>query len=261
MGPPPPEIPEGWTTGPPDFIGIGVQKAGTTWWWRLLVEHPDVVGGKKETHHLRRLGWRPMFERDAQSYYRYFPRPAGAITGEWTPRYLTTPGVIDNIAALAPEAKLLVLLRDPVERYRSGVGEWQKRRERTGKRLNLWKARKDAHARSYYGFMLSHYVQRFGRERLLILQFEACKADPVAHYARTLEFLGLREFRPPAELIGTPRNVSQRRLSAKVLDEPPDLVDSLEDDVRLLQTLVPDLDLSLWPNFAHLAGTESPGDD
>jgi hypothetical protein len=252
-GKPRPEIPEGWETGPPDFIGIGVQKAGTTWWWKLLQRHPDTVGELKETHHLIRLGWRPMFEKDVESYHRYFPRPEGAITGEWTPRYLTMSSVVDAMKAVAPDAKLLVILRDPVERYRSGVGQWQKGKERRGKRLNLWVGRKDAYARSFYGFTLSRYVEAFGRDRLLILQLEKCRQDPAREYKRTLKFLGLREWLPDEEILGKPVNVSKKRPSPKVLDEPDDLVESFEDDVKLLMSFAPELDLSLWPNFRHLA--------
>jgi hypothetical protein len=249
----PPEVPEGWTVGPPDYIGIGVQKAGTTWWWKLIARHPDVVGTLKETHQLSRLGWRPMFEADIESYHRYFPRPAGAITGEWTPRYMSVPGVLDTMKSVAPDAKILVLLRDPVERYRSGVGQWQKRKEHRGKSLNLWAGRKDAYARSFYGFALSRYVEAFGRDRLLVLQFERCLSDPAGEYRRTLAFLGLRDWLPDEEIMGRPVNVSKKRPSPKALDEPDDLVASLEDDVRQLLGIAPDFDLTLWPNFRHLA--------
>ena len=47
--------------------------------------------------------------------------------------------------------------------------------------------------------------------------------------------------------------MSRKRPSPKALDEPPDLVQSLEDDVRLLLSFAPEIDLSLWPNFRHLA--------
>jgi Sulfotransferase family len=249
-GPPYPAVPEGWTVGPPDFIGIGVQKAGTTWWWTVLKAHPDMVGMVKETHQLARLGWRPMFEEDVRSYHRYFPRRDGSVTGEWTPRYMTMPGVVDNIRACAPDAKIIAILRDPVERYRSGVGQWQKRKERLGKRLNLAAGRKDAYARSFYGFMLQRYVEAFGRDRVLILQFERCKADPAGEYLRTLRFLGLGEWLPPENVLGRRVNTSRIKLSPKALDEPPDLVERLEEDVRLLRSFAPDIDLSLWPNFA-----------
>jgi hypothetical protein len=249
----PPPLKEGWTTGPPDYIGIGVQKAGTTRWWKLIVKHPDVVGWQlKETHQLSRFGWRPLFDADRETYYRYFPRPEGKKIGEWTPRYMNVPGVVEPMKALAPEAKLLVLLRDPVERYRSGVGQWQKHKERRGKRLNLWAGRKDAYARSFYGFALRPYVEAFGLDRMLILQFEKCLQDPAGEYKRTLEFLELDDWVPPPEDLGKAYNVSKKRPSPAALDEPADLVESLEGDVRELMTFAPDIDLELWPNFRHL---------
>ena len=91
---------------------------------------------------------------------------------------MSVPGVVDTMKAVAPDAKLLVQLRDPVERYRSGVGQWQKRKENRGKALNLWAGRKDAYARSFYAFSLSRYVEAFGRDRVLILQFERCLCRP-----------------------------------------------------------------------------------
>ena len=166
---------------------------------------------------------------------------------------MSVPGVVDTMKAVAPDAKLLVLLRDPVERYRSGVGQWQKRKENRGKRLNLWAGRKDAYARSFYAFALRRYVEAFGRDRLLILQFEQCLSDPAGQYRRTLEFLGLHDWLPDEAILGKPVNVSKRRPSPKALDEPADLVESLEDDVRELLAMAPDFDLALWPNFRHLA--------
>jgi hypothetical protein len=58
-------------------------------------------------------------------------------------------------------------------------------------------------------------------------------------------------------VLGKPVNVSKKRPSPKALDEPADLVESLEDDVRLLLSFAPEIDLSLWPNFRHLAAAAS----
>ena len=37
---PAPEIPGGWEAGPPDFVGVGTMRSGTSWWWYLLMQHP-----------------------------------------------------------------------------------------------------------------------------------------------------------------------------------------------------------------------------
>jgi len=261
-GKPPLPLREGWKVGPPDYIGIGVQKAGTTRWWKLITHHPDVIVNEpKETHQLSRYGWRPLFDEDREAYFRYFPRPEGKMIGEWTPAYMHNPGVVEAMKTLAPETRLLVLLRDPVERYRSGVGHWQKIKARRGKRMNLWAGRKDALERSFYAFALRPYIEAFGRERLLILQFEKCLADPAGEYARTLRFLGLPDWSPPPELLGKAYNVSADRPTATTLDEPPDLAEKLEADVQELLTMAPDFDLSLWPNFRHLAAGADTGAD
>ena len=103
------------------------------------------------------------------------------------------------------------------------------------------------------GAVTREMAEAFGLERMLILQFEQCLQDPAGEYQRTLEFLELPAWVPPPEVLGKAYNVSTRRPSPAALDEPPDLVESLEGDVRELLTFAPDIDLSLWPNFRHLA--------
>jgi hypothetical protein len=53
-----PVAPSGWTVAPPDFVGVGAQKAGTTWWYTLLSSHPGVhapPGRRKELHYFDRF--------------------------------------------------------------------------------------------------------------------------------------------------------------------------------------------------------------
>lgn len=105
----------------PDFVVIGAQKAGTSSLYSQLVAHPSVVPALvKEVHHFdfapRGLGW----------YRAHFPRRSimdavrartgYACTGEATPIYLFHPGVPARLRAALPEARLVVVLRDPVDR-------------------------------------------------------------------------------------------------------------------------------------------------
>jgi len=116
MGPgTPPEVPEGWSVGPPDFVGVGAQKAGTSWWAALIHEHPNVkrTGGvAKELHFFDRY-WESGFgASDIALYASYFPRPGGALAGEWTPGYMIDFWAPELIARAAPETRVLVLLRE-----------------------------------------------------------------------------------------------------------------------------------------------------
>src|SRR6185436_19482718 len=85
----PPDCPPGWSIGPADFVGIGADRSGTTWWHSLISSHPQVSvapGAEKEVHFFDPF-WDGSFgEDDAARYREQFPRAEGAIAGEWTPR-------------------------------------------------------------------------------------------------------------------------------------------------------------------------------
>ena len=90
---------------PPDFVGIGVQKAGTTWWYELLATHPGVSEAPdihKERHFFDRFATLPFGPDDARDYAGWFPR-ARDPGGEWTPDYLSLPWVPPLLARAAPD--------------------------------------------------------------------------------------------------------------------------------------------------------------
>jgi hypothetical protein len=118
---PPPAVPPGWGTGPPDYVGVGTVRSGTTWWNYLIRCHPEVAWPPrrpKEVHYLDQFsdGSRPA---DPGIYHAYFPRPEGLLCGEWTPRYMSDAPTAGLLAQHAPAARLLVLLRDPLARVSS----------------------------------------------------------------------------------------------------------------------------------------------
>ncbi len=120
----PPRLNPGEVLGAPDFVGIGAQKAGTSWWYQLICLHPDVYARPdihKERHYFDRYAVRPYGPEQSERYRAWFPRPVGRLSGEWTPDYLSMPWVPDLMSRAAPEAKFLVILRDPVERIASGL--------------------------------------------------------------------------------------------------------------------------------------------
>ena len=158
----PPKCPEGWSTAPPDFIGLGAQRSGTTWLYSLIAAHPDVQGeATKELHYFHRYWNRAFTPSDAENYARYFPRPPGRIAGEWSPGYLSHFWVAPLLDRAAPDAKLLVSLRDPVERYRSGVVlQGETRRPGAG-------AASTAFRLGCYGMQMEHLFSFVDRDRVL----------------------------------------------------------------------------------------------
>jgi hypothetical protein len=134
---------------PPDLLGIGAQRAGTTWLWETLRSHPDVwlptigkeihyfdevSGGGRDVSKRRRqrrmrrllrggaraLPWnlRFVFGRRDDDWYRRLFAPAGdRLTADITPEYLALePPAVRHAATVAPDARLVVMVRHPMER-------------------------------------------------------------------------------------------------------------------------------------------------
>ncbi len=249
-----PAIPEGASTGPPDFIGVGVHKAGTTWWWALLVGHPaiDGVPRRKELHLLDRMKDDPISDDQKDWYYRQFPRLPGHLAGEWTPRYQALPRMPSVVREVAPGAKLLTIVRDPVERYRSGLNQWHEENRRRSLKRDEKAGKREARMRGYYGRQVQRLVEVVGPEHMLVLQYERCVREPAKEFARTLEFLALEPYEPDPRLLQTRVNQTLGDKRSVPAQDEAALIAQYEPEVALLKRLVPDLDLSLWPRFRHL---------
>jgi hypothetical protein len=239
---------------------MGAEKAGTSRWLRLMEEHPDI-------HHLKRVGELHFFDHfadrwptpdDIHRYHRFFPRPPGGMTGEKTPMYMTLYWAPRMLAEAAPDARIIVMLRDPVDRYLSGRTHAEQYRAEavasgTSDEAFTRRAVETAFHRGEYATQLGWILEAFQREQVLAIQYERCSADPLGELARTFTFIGLANHTPEERLMA--RQVNAARID-KVPIEPQrqELIARLyEPEVRRLRELVPDLDLSLWPSFANLA--------
>jgi hypothetical protein len=243
----PPKLGPGERSGAPDFVGVGVQKAGTSWWYELIIDHPDVfarTGIHKERHYFSHFGVRPFGQREMEQYHGWFPRPPGTKTGEWTPDYLGFPWVAPLLAQAAPEARLLVLLRDPVERFRSGLHFRLSHGAPDDESVVA-----DAVRQGFYARSLRRYLDYFPLEQMLVLQYERCASDPAGQLNATYRFLGLAEHRP--QHIDRPINPSggKQQLDQEAVLR---LVDLYAADVQELSAMIPSLDLSCWPHFRSL---------
>jgi hypothetical protein len=240
----PPALEPGENAGPPDFVGIGVQKGGTSWWCELIADHPCVTSRNsihKERHYLSRFGTEPFGSEELERYHGWFPRQAGTITGEWTPDYLGYPWVPDLLARAAPEAKLLVILRDPVERFRSGLS-FLLSQGIFGTEATV----ADAVRKGFYARYLRRFLDYFPAEQFLVLQYERCAADPAGELGSTYAFLGLPDHRP--QDLRRSINVSGQKVPIE-RDALQRLTELYTPDVQDLHSLFPHIDVSLWPNF------------
>lgn len=106
----------------PDFVIVGAMKCGTTSLFQYLAQHPDIIVSKKKEIHYFDFG----YSNGLKWYRRQFPTKIQKIkrqlsgrrtvTGEASPYYMFHPHACKRMAALLPDAKLIVLLRNPVDR-------------------------------------------------------------------------------------------------------------------------------------------------
>lgn len=236
----------GWSPAPPDYVGVGTARSGTTWWDSLINAHPLVsrpAGTPKEVHFFDDRWERGLSDADIAAYHALFARPAGHLAGEWTPGYMLDAWTPALLRIAAPDARLLVLLRDPVERFRSG-------RTLAENRFSVGStARAAANAafnRGLYAGQLLRLWRVFPREQVLVLQYERCAADPVTELKRTFAFLGLEPATEGGPDPRVPVNASPGPKAALSAWQEDQLARRYAPENERLAALLPDLDLALW---------------
>ena len=245
--PQPPRAPKGWTVGPPDYVGVGTARSGTTWWDSLVRAHPRVsrhAETPKEVHFFDGLWREAMNEADVRRYHGFFARPSGHLSGEWTPGYMLDVWTPRLLRQAAPDARLLVLLRDPVERFRSG-------RTLAENRFTVGAtARAAANAafnRGIYADQLQRLWNVFPREQVLVLQYERCVADPATELRRTWEFIGLEPEIPAGLELDARVNESRGpKISLNEWQQEQLVRRYAPENARLAAMLPHELDLALW---------------
>lgn len=219
-----------WPTGPlrslADFLVIGTMRGGTSSLYRYLGKHPQIVPSLRKE--IEFFTW--YYGKGLTWYRAHFPlalrrqlvasseRPL--LTFEATPYYLFHPWAASRAGTTLPEAKLIVLLRDPVDRafshyrhmrrlgledltFEEAIRAEENRLAAAEERLteDPGYVSKVHHRYSYlargcYAEQLERWFARFDREAFLILRSEDLFVNPKATYTRILEFLGL----PPRNL-------------------------------------------------------------
>lgn len=191
----------------PDVLLIGAPRCSTTSMFWALVAHPGIaVPWEKEPHYFDAKFHRGSWWYRANFGLRASLRRNRQLAFEATPSLLPHPEAPGRVHGLCPDAKLLVLLRDPVERAHSewalfcSLG-WEHREFEAVVRASLdhgppspsdVAVREAPYLRSsrYVGH-LDRWVELFGRERLLVLSFDVLVSDPSGTLRSVLRFLGL----------------------------------------------------------------------
>lgn len=205
----------------PDFIIIGGQRCGTTSLYRQLTTHPCIARSRvKEIHYFdvffnKGASWyRSYFPSLLYKYYQQFWQNRNLLTGEASPYYMYYPHAPRRIAALIPRVKLIVMLRNPIDRAYSHYHHECKlgyetlsfedaiehEEERLAGEVEKLLADENYYsyshrqfsylARGIYVDQLDSWTRYFPRDQLMIMQSEVYYADPEKSYYKVLDFLG-----------------------------------------------------------------------
>lgn len=178
----------------PDFIIIGCQKAGTTWLWGMLDQHPDTdLPNKKEIHY---FGGSEMHAKGRDWYYDYFrDLDDTKITGEASTTYYydyvpywhnesskiefddSLPPIPEMIKEEMPDVKIIISLRDPVDRAISAYHHWLKKNSDLSPFWGLKKTAQELPKMrileyGFYAKYLEFWLKYFDKENIHVSIFE-----------------------------------------------------------------------------------------
>ena len=192
---------------PLDLVIIGAPKAGTTSLAQWLAKHPNAF-----MPHEKEISYFDLnYHRGRAWLDQRFAKSGDAIRIDATPAYLYVDEALERMARDAPNARLVVLLREPVDRVWSHF--WYNRSTGLDFRPFNWILRAETRdptnaphnlpigylACSRYMQRLDRYMEHFDREQLLVLFFDDLRADPHDVWKRVLQHAGLPHVELPEE--------------------------------------------------------------
>lgn len=188
----------------PDFVVIGAPKCGTTFLYHLLTKHPHVEPSAFKELHFFDL----LFEEGTEWYRQCFLPPKlkdgrETITGDGTPSYLFHPHAAERMAGVIPEAKLIALLRNPVDRTYSAYHHRARNRDQIRTFEETVETSLDGPnqgflSQSIYVDHLLRWSRFFSREQMLVLKSEDFFEHPRETMKFVLDFLDLPDWEPAA---------------------------------------------------------------
>lgn len=223
------------TTKLPDFFLVGAAKAGTTAVWQWLRQHPEVfLPANKEPSYFCFAGRSAspdagLFDPDytsriavtLKSYQQLYETAGARLKGDVSPVYLSSPESAERIAELCPNAKIVIILRDPVTRAFSqylhhrrdcieDLPSFSKAIQAEERRMAKGWSWAHAYTRNgEYLKQVSRYLSLFRRSHILFIRFEDLQDQPEECWRQLCEHIGASRCRFPQN-----RRVNETRAMA-----------------------------------------------
>lgn len=182
----------------PDFVGIGYPKCGTTFLYNTLTDHPQVENNKKERHYFSDV-FENFDSTDYEDYRLKFQKKNSSnIVGEYSPGVLYYPTNIQFLSSAAPDAKYVVMLRNPIDRCFSHYKQLHNARidivnpdnVREFDRLSVYP---EIIYSGLFTFGIEKALKYLDQEQIIILQYEKLIRDFNDEFKKLCDFLGIRE--------------------------------------------------------------------
>ena len=181
----------------PTFLGLGSQRCASTWLQRVLQRHPEVGMARKEPDY-----WSREVRRRPLGWYADLFRETGAAgkpaRGEISPSYATmSASEVAVVRETLPDLKLILLIRNPVDRICSAITRrWTYVDRDGGAAPRLWRLMREADgglARRFtdYERTIDVWGGAFGEDRLLVMRYDDVGRDPAGVAATVCRFLGV----------------------------------------------------------------------
>ena len=185
---------------PVELFHIGAQKCGTTWLFRCLQEHPEVACPPRHTIHYFDM----HYHRGRDWYATHFAdRRPGQLAIDPTPSTLRSPWAARRIHRENPDARLVVCLRNPMERAFSHY--WHEKKKlrfefEFEEVLTNYDLYSDWLEPGFYAEHLERFLEFFPRERILCQRFEQIADDSEAFFVEFCRFAGVADDVRPSVL-------------------------------------------------------------
>jgi hypothetical protein len=184
----------------PTFLGIGVPKAGTTWLYELLISHPEIyIPDKlKDIRYFNRF-----YDQGPDWYQSFFPSLAEArnyrAIGEITAHYLYNVNCPGRIARDLEKPKLLLLLRNPIDRTWSHYKHRARLDNYQGTFESYLEYDPNAIRFSFYSENIKRFQTYFDNRQFLIMLFDRVFEDVDSTRYKIAEFLDIDPRRFPKD--------------------------------------------------------------
>ncbi len=231
----------------PNFFIVGAGKAGTTSLHSYLGQHPQVFMSPIKEPHFFEAGWEkigkaghfvPTRITGEREYLQLFKEAGEAkAIGEASPSYLFDEEAPFLIKKKVPEAKIIISLRDPIDRAYSQYLHFVRAGAETKPFYDaLFDELGDLYVQpGRYSDQVRRYLEVFGREQVLVLMFEDLKRNPIELLSRVADFLGIdRELvkRIPVDTAYNPYRAPKNRFARLILSNTLWLRYPLKDPLK-----------------------------